>query len=1043
MKNIKRLGISILVITIITSLFVMPGVSSGALADIAEFDLGSVSNQNLYMIEEDIDLPESHTAQSGQTYDITWESQNTSVIKNSGVVVRPAEDTFVTLTASFSQSGALAGERSFDLRVYANGEIIGGDGFDWATAKTDITPVKNNDWVKDAPKNAEMQGLYPYVDKNPADADKEFAKADKVLVLDRRHYTGEIIGGNAITLSRNEDVSDIFTTRGTSLSAESYAYEFDLMFEDVSIGQLWYYIYNSSSKMIARIDVSGSILKLRYYDINTKKDEYKNQTIASNTWYRIKIIFDSHNMSYDFYMGDTLVYENVPATHFVSNGEELADLKFKGGKFCISRGTSNTSKVYLDNFVLRTITGEAAMDPDLLSQINELTFDKITNQGQYMITDNVTLPDNFVPSNGGVFDVSWVSSNEDIISNTGEVIRPKYNEYVTLTAYLMRDGDQATGRKSFTVRVLAEGAQNISETFTPNLTYPIGSEILGYNGWAMEGNATGPGAEAISSVLAPSPTDESDTAMKIVRTASSTANWRPYKSLTDFTGELIALTEGEVLVSARFYMCENGYYAFTVRNDKNFVGMVTLSKLDNNDASVYFRYHDGEREVSQLLKSNYCAAERWYDLAMVFDMSARSYSVYIDGVKISDTPIDFFYAEDPDRNDSISRLVADVSRTYSYGSMYVDDIAAIALDESLIGFCDLKFKNGLGFDTEVITSGGKIKGITFMGRSELSGVKIIAAVYDKDGKFLGAGVNSITEPIGINNKQTFSLDVKLPEDVEDIEIKIFLWEDTLSFAPVADPIIYGKTSADNRKVIYIVGASATQSYPDSSFPQAGWGQMLGNYFNSDEIVISNHAVGGRSSKSFIEEGRLDFLLSYIKPGDYLFIVFGGNDLKTDHRYTDPDTTFKECLTIYIDEARKRGATPVLITQGSRRIFKEGVFDQGANMKEYPRAMRELAAVKDVMLVDLMAFTVEIINALGEEGSKDLFLHLEPYDPRYINDPRFAFSDYNKDVATVDNSHYSMYGADIMAGFIAGKAAELDETLEEYKIPHIPVKPVAQ
>ena len=78
-------------------------------------------------------------------------------------------------------------------------------------------------------------------------------------------------------------------------------------------------------------------------------------------------------------------------------------------------------------------------------------------------------------------------------------------------------------------------------------------------------------------------------------------------------------------------------------------------------------------------------------------------------------------------------------------------------------------------------------------------------------------------------------------------------------------------------------------------PERGWGQMLPGYL-SEEIRVDNHAVNGRSSKSFIDEGRWEKVISQVKKGDYVFIQFGHNDEKSDpKRYTAPGSTFDENL----------------------------------------------------------------------------------------------------------------------------------------------------
>ena len=96
--------------------------------------------------------------------------------------------------------------------------------------------------------------------------------------------------------------------------------------------------------------------------------------------------------------------------------------------------------------------------------------------------------------------------------------------------------------------------------------------------------------------------------------------------------------------------------------------------------------------------------------------------------------------------------------------------------------------------------------------------------------------------------------------------------------------------------------------------------MLCNYFD-DGIVVDNHAVNGRSSKSFIDEGRWTTVYNKIKPGDYVIIQFGHNDEKADkQRHTEPGSTFDENLHKFVRETREKGGIPVLMNSVVRRNF---------------------------------------------------------------------------------------------------------------------------
>jgi len=176
--------------------------------------------------------------------------------------------------------------------------------------------------------------------------------------------------------------------------------------------------------------------------------------------------------------------------------------------------------------------------------------------------------------------------------------------------------------------------------------------------------------------------------------------------------------------------------------------------------------------------------------------------------------------------------------------------------------------------------------------------------------------------------------------------------------------------------IYLAGDSTVTDPSADGFPFSGWGQMLNYYFKHD-VVIANHAVGGRSSKSFISEGRLDGIIEEIKEGDFLFIQFGHNDQKSDEeRFTDPDTTYLEHLKKYIDAARSKKATPVLLTSVHRRYYDTDGRIINTHTT-YLDAVRKLAEEENVALIDLADRSKQLFEELGVEATKSIFLWGEP------------------------------------------------------------------
>jgi lysophospholipase L1-like esterase len=170
------------------------------------------------------------------------------------------------------------------------------------------------------------------------------------------------------------------------------------------------------------------------------------------------------------------------------------------------------------------------------------------------------------------------------------------------------------------------------------------------------------------------------------------------------------------------------------------------------------------------------------------------------------------------------------------------------------------------------------------------------------------------------------------------------------------------------------------------------------FFLHQDRPVANHAVNGRSSKSFVDEGRLDVVLGAIKPGDFLIIQFAHNDEKADDptRYTEPWTTYQDYLRQYVDGARARGARPVLATPVERRRF-DASGNAVPSHGDYPAAMRALAKEERVALLDLQALSLALWQRLGVEETKTYF---------------------NWTATEQDNTHFNPPGAIAVARLVA-------------------------
>ena len=198
--------------------------------------------------------------------------------------------------------------------------------------------------------------------------------------------------------------------------------------------------------------------------------------------------------------------------------------------------------------------------------------------------------------------------------------------------------------------------------------------------------------------------------------------------------------------------------------------------------------------------------------------------------------------------------------------------------------------------------------------------------------------------------------------------------------------------------IYMIGDSTMANKPVNDNPEKGWGMLFNRFFN-DKVKVDNHAMNGRSTKSFIDEGRWDSIMLKLKKGDCVFIQFGHNDEKKENPkvYAEAHTTYKQNLARFVSECRQKGAIPILMTPVMRRRFddKGNFFDTHG---EYPDVVRELAKEQNVLFIDMHKKTEKLIKEYGPEGSKKLFLYIKPGEHKSLPNGR------------IDDTHSSELGA---------------------------------
>ncbi len=230
-----------------------------------------------------------------------------------------------------------------------------------------------------------------------------------------------------------------------------------------------------------------------------------------------------------------------------------------------------------------------------------------------------------------------------------------------------------------------------------------------------------------------------------------------------------------------------------------------------------------------------------------------------------------------------------------------------------------------------------------------------------------------------------------------------------------------KNMQEVQPTIFMIGDSTMANKPDpvEVNPERGWGQLLPEFF-TEAIKIDNHAVNGRSSLSFILEGRWDAVLDKLREGDYVIIQFGHNDqkFKSPDRYTVPSSSYYNNLAKFVKESRDKGATPIIASSIVRRKFNEhGTLEDTHGL--YPLAARTVARDLEVPFIDMQYATEYVVREMGVEKSKDIYLH-------------FAPGDYEKfPEGKTDDTHLSPYGARLYAGLFVKELRSFNLPLNDY------------
>lgn len=175
--------------------------------------------------------------------------------------------------------------------------------------------------------------------------------------------------------------------------------------------------------------------------------------------------------------------------------------------------------------------------------------------------------------------------------------------------------------------------------------------------------------------------------------------------------------------------------------------------------------------------------------------------------------------------------------------------------------------------------------------------------------------------------------------------------------------------------VWLAGDSTMAQKAADRRPETGWGEALQACFDSSQVRIANRAMNGRSTRSFVDEGRWKAITDSMAPGDYVFIQFGHNDEKVHLPIGSSPDEYGKNLARFVDEVRARKGHPVLLTPIVRRKFADGRLTDTHGL--YPEAVRAVARERTVPLIDMTRATAQLVERYGPDSSRSLFLHLAP------------------------------------------------------------------
>jgi lysophospholipase L1-like esterase len=324
------------------------------------------------------------------------------------------------------------------------------------------------------------------------------------------------------------------------------------------------------------------------------------------------------------------------------------------------------------------------------------------------------------------------------------------------------------------------------------------------------------------------------------------------------------------------------------------------------------------------------------------------------------------------------------------------------------------FKNG-GQDAFALSPNETVVTDVKVQSAGAGSASVAVALYDGKNRLKAVSTDTVSFT-GAAVKSSKAFETALPGDIDGYVLKVLSFEDFDSIKPLPTNAPNGElTYLKLPLTVYLVSDSLCEPNPESAYPRKGWGQYIDNYF-ADGVNIENRAVGGRSTKTFINEGRWADIKGTLKAGDYVFVSMGTNDQyigSPDNRETTEEE-FAANLKLFADEARAVGANIVFITP----IPQWSATNPSNNLNARSDVMRVAASANKITLLDVNAVGYAHFAALGGQVTADTY---------FLSAAVWAAA--GKAGMEEDLTHLNTVGADYIARTIAELLSQSGDQLK--------------